>query len=124
MKTLLFLTFAAVSMHAAQVEYLLTDGARDIMSFVTNGFLPNVQDPDPYRGTPTWTIPESQLVADPCPTHQPPGSSCRIQIQQFNGYGYPYPQVGIAAIFKRSNGEEENLLAGFGPFLLDDLEHY
>jgi hypothetical protein len=127
MKTLLLLTFAAVSMQAARIEYVLTSGSRDLLSFVTNGYLPSAQphDPDqnPDPSSLTWTLPESKLAVDPCPNPPAHGSTCRIQIQLFNGYGYPYPQVLFAAIVTRIDGEEYNLLMGIGSFNLHDLDH-
>src|SRR3982750_2343760 len=127
MKTLLLLTLAAVSMQAARIEYVLTNGSKDILSFVTNGYLPNAQPHDPDQNpdptTVTWTLPESKMATSPCPKPPPHGSTCRVQIQLFNGYGYPNPQVLLAAITTRSDGEEYNLLMGIGGFNLHDLEH-
>jgi hypothetical protein len=36
MKPLLLLAFAAVSMHAAQIEYTLNNGTSDLLTFVTD----------------------------------------------------------------------------------------
>jgi hypothetical protein len=127
MKTLLLMTLAAVSMQAAQIEYVLTNGSRDIVSFITAGYLPSAQppdpDPDPNPNTFIWTLPESKLAVNPCPNPPAHGSTCRVQIRLLSGFGYPHPQVGIAAIVTRSDGEEYNLLTGIGPFNLHDLEH-
>ena len=127
MKTLLLMTLAAVSMQAAQIEYVLTNGTKDILSFVTNGYLPNAQPHDPDQNPDptiiTWTLPESKLAVDPCPNPPPHGSTCRVQVQLFTGTGYPNPEVLLAAITTRSDGEEYNLLMGIGAFKLHDLEH-
>jgi len=124
MKTLLLLTLAAVSMQAAQIEYVLTNGTRDILSFVTAGYLPSAQPPDANNPSVlTWTLPESKLATSPCPNPPAHGSTCRVVVQLFNGEGYPNPQVLLSAIVRRSDGEEMNLLTGIGAFELHDLEH-
>jgi hypothetical protein len=124
MKTLLLLTFAAVSMQAARIEYVLTNGSRDILSFVTAGYLPSAQPPDANNPSVlTWTLPESKLATSPCPNPPAHGSTCRVVVQLFNGDGYPNPQVHLAAIVRRIDGEEYNLLMGIGSFNLHDLDH-
>src|SRR3982751_5543056 len=122
MKTLLLLTFAAVSMHAAQIEYTLNNGSFDLLSFVTNGYLPNVQAPDPHRGIPTWILKDSQTVLSPCRV-LPARSTCQIEITLYSGFGFPNPSVGISAYVTRETGEQENRLLGIGGFILDGLEH-
>jgi len=122
MKTLLALAFTAASLSAAQVEYTLSNGSFDLLTFVTNGYLPNIQPPDPRRGIPTWILKDEQTVVSPC-ANLPRGATCQIEIQLFAGPSFPFPQVGISAIVTRENGERENRLAGISSFNLADLSH-
>jgi hypothetical protein len=122
MKTLLVLALSAASLSAAQVEYTLNNGTRDLLTFVTNGYLPNVQAPDPRRGIPTWILQDSQTVVSPC-KDLPARSTCQIEIALYAGFGFPNPSVGISAIVTRENGEQENRLMGISAFPLDALDH-
>jgi len=122
MKTLLALAFTAASLSAAQVEYTLSNGSFDLLTFVTNGYLPNVQAPDPHRGIPTWILKDEQTVLSPC-RDLPARSTCQIEIALYTGFGFPTPHIGISAIVTRETGEQENRLLGIGNFVLDGLDH-